>query len=381
MFRLWRYWKDMRHFQALPPEMRRIVFYSEGPAYWVHLEAIIRHLVQDYGRTVCYLSSQETDPGLAQNNLRILPFCIGEGAMRTTLFRFLKAGVMVMTMPDLETFHIKRSIHPVHYVYVHHSIISTHMAYRPSAFDHFDTVFCVGPHHIEETRENEQAYGLPVKDLFEHGYGRLDAILKAARVRPVQPRRKSGPLRVLVAPSWGPQALLETVGEQLVEALLDAGHEVTVRPHPQTRRLTPAVLDGLLAHFRGHLLFRYEENVASQDSLHASDLMISDWSGAALEYAFGLEHPVLFVDVPRKSNNPEYEKLKAVPLEVRIRAEIGSVLPLDRLKDVAQWVERLVVDSAAVAERIRAARCQWVYNLGQSGERGAERIVEICDRR
>jgi hypothetical protein len=40
-----------------------------------------------------------------------------------------------------------------------------------------------------------------------------------------------------------------------------------------------------------------------------------------------------------------------------------------------------VVDSAAVVERIRAARCRWVYNLGQSGERGAERIVEICDRR
>jgi YidC/Oxa1 family membrane protein insertase len=145
--------------------------------------------------------------------------------------------------------------------------------------------------------------------------------------------------------------------------------------------LTPAVLDGLLAHFRGHPLFRYEENVASQDSLHASDLMISDWSGAALEYAFGLERPVLFVDVPRKSNNPEYEKLKAIPLEVRIRAEIGSVLPLDRIRDVAQWVEHSVVDSAAVVERIRAARCRWVYNLGQSGERGAERIVEICDRR
>ena len=106
MFRLWRHWQDMRRFQALPPEMRRIVFYSEGSAYWVHLEPIIRHLVRDHGRTVCYLSSQETDPGLAQNNPRILPFCIGEGAMRTTLFRFLKAGVMVMTMPDLVTFHI-----------------------------------------------------------------------------------------------------------------------------------------------------------------------------------------------------------------------------------------------------------------------------------
>ena len=33
--------------------------------------------------------------------------------------------------------------------------------------------------------------------------------------------------------------------------------------------------------------------------------MVSDWSGVAMEFAFGLERPVLFIDVPRKTNNPE----------------------------------------------------------------------------
>ena len=32
--------------------------------------------------------------------------------------------------------------------------------------------------------------------------------------------------------------------------------------------------------------------------------MVSDWSGAALEYSFGLKKPVIFLDLPKKVNNP-----------------------------------------------------------------------------
>ena len=35
-------------------------------------------------------------------------------------------------------------------------------------------------------------------------------------------------------------------------------------------------------------------------SLYQSDLMISDWSGVAFEYAFAFNKPVIFCDVPKK---------------------------------------------------------------------------------
>mgnify|MGYP003326545469 CR=1 FL=1 len=50
--------------------------------------------------------------------------------------------------------------------------------------------------------------------------------------------------------------------------------------------------------------------MSTQESLHRSDLMISDWSGAALDYALGLNKPVLFIDVPRKVNNLDYYQRK-----------------------------------------------------------------------
>ena len=66
---------------------------------------------------------------------------------------------MIMTMPDLETFHIKRSkSHPVHYIYMFHSMVSTHLVYRKSAFDNYDTIFCVGEHHLDEIQNTEKYY-------------------------------------------------------------------------------------------------------------------------------------------------------------------------------------------------------------------------------
>ncbi len=378
MRRWLRHWLAYRRFAQLPREKRELVFYSEGPAYWVHLEPLIRALVDHHALSLCYVSSSEDDPGIALGHPSVLPFVVGEGTARTLLFSTLDAGVMVMSMPDLGRFWIRRSARQVHYVYVHHSLVSTHMIYRQGAFDDFDTIMCAGPHHVEETRATEQIYGLAAKRLIEHGYGRLDALLAAQHgVHGVKSGCGSNRLRVLIAPSWGSEALLESVGGELVEILLDAGYHVTLRPHPQTRRLNPAVLDDMLERFGKHACFAYEEDVASQASLHASDLMISDWSGAALDYAFALERPVLFVDVPRKVNNREYQRLDPVPLEVSIREEIGAVVSQDALASVPGRVERLSSDVQKSAERIRAARKRWVFNLGESGERGAEAIVGI----
>lgn len=59
--------------------------------------------------------------------------------------------------------------------------------------------------------------------------------------------------------------------------------------------------------------------------------MVSDWSDAALEYAFCRESPVLFVDVPRKVNNPAWQEIGLEPIEASIRDKIGMNVRLDEL--------------------------------------------------
>lgn len=368
----------MRRFQELARKQRHIMFYSEGGASWVHLGPLIRHLAADHNFPLCYLSSEPDDPGLEYVGRHGASFVIGKGAVRNVLFKSFPAGLLVMTMPDIETFHIKRSVNAVHYVYVHHSMVSSHMIYRAQAFDNFDTIFCVGPHHVEEIRAREQQYGLPAKQFFEHGYGRLDSILARAAADQSHDRTNDRPLRVLLAPSWGPHGVLETEGVALVDILLRAGFHLTVRPHPQTGFLSPGVISELRGLYGQHTAFVLEQDIASEDSLFASDIMISDWSGAAMEFAFGLERPVLFIDVPRKMRNPDYQTLGIEPLEARVRREIGDVLGVDKLEEAPERIRKLTQNRQKMREQIRASRQQSVFNLGESGARGAAELASIA---
>ena len=131
--------KELEKFNKLDLDERSIVFYSEDISSFVHFEQIIHELTEKMGYQICYVTSAKDDPILAGQNKKIKVFYIGLGAIRTKFFMELKAKVFVMTMPSLETYFIKRSkVYPVHYVYVFHSIVSTHTIYRKGAFDHFD---------------------------------------------------------------------------------------------------------------------------------------------------------------------------------------------------------------------------------------------------
>jgi CDP-Glycerol:Poly(glycerophosphate) glycerophosphotransferase len=369
-------WRGLRTFRLLPAPRRAIVFYSEGRHDWPHLRPLVSHLTHDLGESVCYVASEQDDPGLVLNDERVTPIQIGQGTARTVFFLILDAGVVVMSMPDLNTYHIKRSIHSVHYVYIFHSMVSSHMMYRRGAFDHFDTLFCVGPHHVREVRETEALYNVAAKDLFEHGYGRLDSILNRARQHSL--RGGDRPLRVLIAPSWGVGGILQTCGVPLVDAFLADGFHVTVRPHPQLRRNNPGLLASYRERSAGQVQVVYDDDVVSQDSLHNSDLMVSDWSGVALEFAFGLERPVLFMDVPRKVNNADYIRYVSEPIEVALRPELGAVLTPDRLAEAPALARRMIAEGPARSRHLADLRARWIFNVGTSGARGAEKIANIA---
>ena len=127
---------ELNKFEKLSEDERSIVVYVENEYYYIYLKSIIKELTEHYGINICYITSSKTDPILKNSNDKILAFYIGSGIIRTKFFLNLKAKVLITTMPDLQTFHIKRSkISNVKYVYVFHSLVSTHLVYRINAFD------------------------------------------------------------------------------------------------------------------------------------------------------------------------------------------------------------------------------------------------------
>jgi YidC/Oxa1 family membrane protein insertase len=372
-------WSNFRAIKRVLKEKPRLVFYSEGISNWVHFEHIIRYLCENLNEEVVYISSDEQEARYLSTFNGIISFYIGEGNFRTVLFASLSTPVFIMTMPDLNNYHIKRSWNNVHYVYIHHSMVSTHMIYQPAAFDHFDTIFCVGEHHLKEIRAREVMKDLKVKTLISHGYGRLDQLIKKEAISKLPNPGEQHPLHILIAPSWGENSLLNRHGGEFIHALLNEGFTVTLRPHPQTRRFSSEKLDRIEKQLKGSSNFVIEEKMDSMESLLSSDVMISDWSGAALEFAFSRLKPVLFVDVPRKINNSEYEILDIEPLEVFIRDEIGLILSEEQLPSIVDYVQQLIKLQSFYSERIKKLRESYVFNIGDSGKVGAMALYKMLN--
>jgi hypothetical protein len=371
LFSFLRHLNSLINILGLSDENRQLVFYSEGKNYWVHLEGLVEQVLATSDVNICFLTSSTDDPGLYFEHANFRSYEIGDGFARDWIFANIDAAVMVMSTPDLHQYQVKKSRHDVHYVYVQHSLVSLHMVYRPKAFEHYNTIFCAGPHHVLEMRAVEKLYGFPQKKLVEHGYARLDSILAHA-ASSSGPAENKRPLHILIAPSWGANATIELgIAHGIVANLLQRGFKVTLRPHPQTLKFAATQVDAINSSFCDHPLFSFEDNVAGQDSLHASDMMISDWSGAALDYALGLKKPVLFIDVPRKINDPSYDKLNIEPIESSIRDKIGIV--------VAPDCTELPIEQCMMIDNSCLDMDGLVFNVSRSNEVGARAILELLD--
>jgi len=145
-----------------------------------------------------------------------------------------------------------------------------------------------------------------------------------------------------------------------------------------TRRKWPESVAAIEREFEGESRLQIEARITGCGSLETADVMISDFSGAALEFAFGFERPVLFVDVPRKVNNPEYRRIGLAPLEVSAREKIGGIVSPDRLASVPERLRDLMFGADGGRQKIRELRGQTVYNLGASSSAAALAISRIA---
>ena len=375
---------DIEKFNELDLDERSIVFYSESSVIlYPYVEEIIREL-QNRDQKVCYLTSSKDDPILKNKNKNIRVFYIGDSEIeKMNFFLRLKAKMLIMTMPDLGSYHIKRSKEfPVHYIYTFHSMNSTHMEFQKGAFDEFDSIFCVGPYQVQELRATEQLYNLKRKNLVECGYGLLDKLIKLrSSFLGKKKLLKNNKKNILIAPSWGKQNLLESMGIELVKILLDAGYHVTVRPHPMTAKKSPKTIKQIKERFEKNPDFLLDTNTSSFEQLFSSYALITDWSGIGYEYAFVCERPVIYVDVPKKSHNKEYEKIGLVPFEISIRDKIGEIVPVQNIETIPERIEFLYSHGNNFENKIQKIRNDAIFNIGESGKVTASEIIRIISEK
>lgn len=356
---------------------KHLVFYSEKSGFYKYFKNVIEYLLAHSNVIIHYVTSDPRDQifKIAETQPRIRPYYIGEKKL-ITLFMKMDADMVVMTTPDLDNLYLKRSYvrKDIEYVYMPHGASSTNMVVRKGAYDHFDTVFCTGQHLVDEMRETERLYGLPAKNLVRCGYGLFDDLIASYEERGIT---KNEIPKILIAPSWQEDNILESCIDTMLEQLLKGNYSITVRPHPEYVKRFPLRVQELVERYatvdKEKLII--ETNFASNVTIFTADLLVTDWSSIGIEYSYCTKKPTLFINTPMKVLNPDYVKYSKPPMDIYSRDIIGVPLELSEMEKFHGTVEYLLREPDQYREKIETLMAHCLFNVGKSGEAGGKYII------
>lgn len=364
-------------------EQKEVIFYAEKSGFYKYFKDVIDYILENSDIKIHYVTSDPKDAIFKKNHPQIIPYFIDDNRL-IPLFMKVDSEIMVMTTPDLNTYHLKRSYvkKDVEYIYMFHGLLSTNMVVNKGAYDHFDTIFCVGQHQIDEIRETEKLYQLPEKNLVPCGYGLFDNMLadyqKTSRPEDVNKE-------ILIAPSWQEDNILESCIVPMVEQLAVSKYHITIRPHPEFIKRFPAKMNQVINNIGNgkYSNLDIETDFSSNKTVFDADLLITDWSGIAYEFSYVTKKPSLFINTKMKVLNEDYVRYEHQPLDITLRNKIGISLEKDEINQLNDAIKRLLEsDSAYYKDQIQKLVDTYVFHIGESGKIGGQYIIDkIMEKR
>lgn len=350
-------------------EKQQVVFYAESRHYYQYFEKLIEDLI-DSEIEICYITSDAKDPLLttAPEKMKVIrvKWLLG------FLFSKLKADVMIMTMPDLGNYLFKRSAEVGTYIYIFHAAVSTHQQYRKAAFFNYNAIFCTGEYQAKEIRKAEELSKLRAKNLISYGYPLLDKIKKSSDGTASREEEKP---TILIAPSWFDGCIFDTCIEELLKELSKLPYKVVLRSHPEFEKRKKKVYKSNQQLIKQYPGMEIDSLPNVFERLQSTDILITDRSGIAFEFAFGIQKPVLFMDTLLKINNPDYKELEIEPIENFIRNEMGVSLSPENLEQIKDKLTELETMSVGFKQKMGELSSTIFYNSESAYKTGLDYII------
>lgn len=354
---------------------KHLVFYSESSGFYRYFKSTIDWLLDHTNVVVHYITNDPKDIIFekAKSQPRIRAYFIGPVRI-IPLFMKMDADMVVMTTPDLNTYQLKRSYvrKDVEYIYLDHAPASVQMTYRKGAFDNFDTIFANGQYQIDEHRATEKVYGLKPKNMVSTGYMLLDELFANYK----SGAKKNGDVLILIAPSHQPGNIFDSHLDEIMGHVRGLDRKVHIRPHPQYTRRFPAKMQAIAEKYKMEFDVVVEMDFSKNTSIYDADILITDWSGIAYEYAFTTKRPVIFINTPMKVVNPEWERIGMTPTNITFRDLAGISVDTDSLYRIPEVIDDVISHPDTFREKIEKMLTDYFFNPGKAGEVAGKYILE-----
>ena len=315
------------------------VIFSDHKRYWSTFEPICNEF-EKRGEKLIYMTASADDPALDKVYQHVKCEFIGEGNRAFAKLNFLKADILLSTTPGLDVYQWKKSKGVNWYVHVLH-MANDPTTYRMFGLDYYDAVLLSGDYQIRQIRELERLRGLPEKELKLVGVPYLDAMLQCIDNGP---KLLPHPITVLLAPSWGKSSILSRYGETIIDALLDTGYKLIIRPHPQSFISEKEMVEKLIREYPDSEQLECNRDSNNFDVLCRSDILISDFSGIIFDFALAFQKPVIYADTSFDKSPYDAAWLKEEMWTFTALPRIGRQLFPDSFHNIKALIDDMLAD-------------------------------------
>ena len=276
----------------------KYLFFSENKKYQKYSYLLVETLAKKYPGEVYYVSSDVDDK---IKNPGVENIFIGKGRLMVMFFQIIRAEKMFLTLTDLNNNIVKKTKNVDKYIYYFHAPVSTTKIYTATAFDNYDIILCNGDYHLDEIRKRESIKKIPKKKLIKTGYFYFDYLKNKINT-------KIDANEILIAPSWNynQKDFINENLEEIIQFLLNKGHIVKFRPHPESFKRSMLTIN----HFRKKFFnekFILDETSENINSMESAKCLITDSSGIAIEFILLFKKPVLYFEDNDKIHNKEFK--------------------------------------------------------------------------
>lgn len=319
--------KKIKSFQ----DTKKVIFYSESKNYRNYLISIFKSLESEKKISLIYLTSDQDDKDKLSD--KHFPIYIGDGFLKTLVLNLIDCDMAIMTLTDLNNHAIKRSQFCPTYVYLFHSLVSTHKAYTKNAFNNYDIILSNGDYQKKEIEYSEKLYNLKKKKIYTTGYPYLE-LLKDYQKKFITENT------ILFAPSWGvdKKNLFNDYSINIIDLLIKNNQKVILRTHPELIKRSNKIMDNIYKKYKNNKLFELNKDLSDLKPIFNSSLLITDNGGTALEYFIIQKKPVVYINYIEKIHNEKFQEIKLETIEDVFKKELGFSVDIENLDNLNSYL-------------------------------------------
>ena len=210
----------------------------------------------------------------------------------------------------------------------------------------YDIVFANGVYQIQELRELEKINNSKKKEIYPTGYMYFDYLSKI--------EKKKHEDFILFAPSWSysKNNCLDKYGFKILSKLIEQNYKVIFRPHPEHFKRSKIQIEIIKNNFSNNSNFIFDDNFSNIESLQKSKLIITDYSGIAIEAFYPFLKPVLYINTEEKIQNDIFYKIKIDAMEDKIRNKFGVQITPEQFSNLSTHVSRSLSNIEKIKDEI-----------------------------